>query len=114
MFGIEDELKRIEMVIEKPNLNMNGIGAESGGSATEDTRHVDEHGSPPVLITDFILRFPEYPKKRRDNIIIETMGFRWKSNRLEKAEIIPLMEAELGNISHVKHDFHFPSDLNQS
>lgn len=66
------------------------------------------------MLTIVILRFPEYPKKPRADIIIETMRFRWKSYRLEKAEIIPLMETERGNISHVKHDFHFPSDLNQS
>lgn len=105
---------RIRIDIEKPLFDMSLTPHSDHSTLEQDRRHVEQNGSHPVLIPDFIVRFPDLPVRWRADIIVETMGFSWRTYRTEKATIIPKMRAALGGIGHVEHDFHFPANVPQS
>lgn len=102
---------KINFVIRKPLFDVGRRHIDD--AMTDDATHLelDEDGAPKILIPDFVLEFPQFDENTGD-IIVETMGFPWKSYRDDKAVTIPAMEAELG-VKAITHDFHEPTGETQ-
>ncbi|MBO9198127.1 hypothetical protein J5277_28775 [Rhizobium sp. 16-449-1b] len=101
--------EQIDIIVRKP---LSDIGTRSiSENLTEEEAEVQANtvGAPKILIPDFIIGFPQFPDRSRD-IIVETLGFSWRAYRDDKAVTIPAMQAALGQIDVIAHDFHFPDD----
>ncbi|MDP9630305.1 UNVERIFIED_ORG: hypothetical protein J2W85_002379 [Ensifer adhaerens] len=102
----------IDFSVRKPLTDV-GVRQIADDISDDDARgEIDRDGAPRILIPDFILEFPQFARKRGD-IIVETLGFSWTSYRDDKKVTIPAMQAALGGIAAVAHDFCFPEELDK-
>ncbi|NGO62700.1 hypothetical protein G6N76_03365 [Rhizobium daejeonense] len=103
----------IDVNVRKPLTDIGNQQICDNISDEDAAVEAERHGAPKVLVPDFILEFPQFAKGKAD-IIVETLGFSWPSYRDDKDVTIPAMQAALGGIAAIEHDFHFPQKEHQA